>query len=107
MKITHLIIVIIIVIIIYFTINNFTINNSPVSKIENFRSYGNVQDERYDLCPVYVNTFYNAHLNTKEEVKIPFLNWCNDFTKFQRHYPEYRTAEKVFLRLKRIYDGNY
>lgn len=94
----YILIIIIIAIILWIT-------NKPY--IENFRTYDKIQDDRYDLCPVYVDSFFNSFVNAKEEVKLPFLNWCNDFNYTQRHYPEYRTAEKVFLAMKRRYDGNY
>ena len=70
---------------------------------EPFRSYEDIQDERHNLCPVYADSFFDSHINTKEEVRGPFLEWCNDFKKAQRHYPEYRAAERVFLKFAQIY----
>lgn len=73
---------------------------------ENFRSYSDIQDTR-SLCDVYIDTFFNSHINAKEEVKSPFLDWCNDFKKKQRYYPEHRAAERVFLKFDRIYGRHY
>ena len=70
---------------------------------EHYRSYEDIQKERHNLCPVYADSFFGAYINTKEEVRKPFLEWCNDFKKTQRHYPEYRAAERVFLRFNHIY----
>ena len=70
---------------------------------EYFRSYEDIQENRDNLCDVYIDTFFNSHINTREEVKDPFMRWCNNFKKEQRHYPEHRAAERVFLKFNEIY----
>ena len=72
-------------------------------KIEIFRAYPDIQDDRSNLCPVYADTFFDSHINTKEDVRNPFLEWCNDYESTQGHYPEYRSSERVFLKFKDIY----
>ncbi len=84
------------VILLYFVLLNY-------ERKEHFRSYEPIQDYRDDLCEVYRNSFFDAHLDARDEVEYPFMEWCHDFKTIQRHYPEYRAAERVFLKFKKLY----
>ena len=96
-----LLIVIAIVIIAYMLLK-------PNKKIEGLnRSYPPIPDDRRNSCTVFIDSFMDANINTRNEVVAPFSKWCNDYKKVTDNYPQYRSAEKVFLRMKEIYDKFY
>jgi hypothetical protein len=78
---------------------------SNVINIEPYRSYNKIPRDRYNICIVYQDSFMNADLNTRDEVGDAFFKWCNDYNKITTYYPQYRSAEIVFTKLKRVYDN--
>lgn len=62
------------------------------------------QDKPHDICCVYSDSFTNAHPYVRDEAIDAFNKWCNDYKKITKYYPQHRSAEKVFLKLKNKYD---
>ncbi len=73
-------------------------------RIEHYRSYDPIQEERDNICYAYRDSFMDAHINVKEEVGDAFFKWCNDYKQITKYYPQYRSAEIVFTRLEKEYD---
>jgi len=88
-----------VVLLIIFLISMYIIQIYNNNKVENYRSYGIIEGERYNSCKVMLDTFMDSYVNAKDQINDPFLRWCYGYWKGTGSFPAYRDAEVKFLNL--------
>ena len=65
-----------------------------------------IEEERDDMCKVYMESYINTNIHVKDEMVLPFYRWCYDYKSEHGLYPGYRIAEIVLNRMFDRYSSN-